>query len=254
MYDLLFEECRKAGIKFIWGFTPAKKAFERIGFEIPFQAHQALMVFDPVKAYSHLSKLNPNNKLMDKLKIFGLNLMAMASSFRHIFSSENNFVVKQILFESKEDLIRKSNSDSSLYYLKMDEKYVAWRITNNPYDNQYENYQFFDSDKLLADVIINFREGGLSYLESIIFGSGLSIDTKKRIVSHLIGIMREKSAFIRLLCFDINNELRSQEDIFRQCGIIVLKRGGHFVWKSLTDTKLDANNLFLTRLFTQGNQ
>jgi hypothetical protein len=212
------------------------------------------MVFNPIKAYSHLSKLNPNNKLIDRLKIVGLNVISMTSSFKQVFSSAGGFTVKQVQFESKEDVLRKSNSDSSLYFLKMDKNYFAWRITNNPYHNHYENYQFFDGDKLLADVIINFREGGLSYLESIIFGSGLSIDTKKKIVSQLIGIMRKKSGFIRLLCFDINDELRSQEDIFRQCGFIVLKRGGHFVWKSLTDTKLDANNLFLTRLFTQGNQ
>jgi GNAT superfamily N-acetyltransferase len=69
MYDLLFQASRDRGIKYIWGFTPAVKAFERIGFEIPFQASQALLVKRPLEASKYLSSLNAKNKRLDRLKI-----------------------------------------------------------------------------------------------------------------------------------------------------------------------------------------
>lgn len=254
MYELLFDECRKAGIKFIWGFTPAKKAFERIGFEIPFQAHQGLMVFNPFRSYSHLSKLNPQNKLIDKVKITGLTFLSMITSIKLSFIASLKLRIEEVSMNSVMENIRAYNPHSKLYFLNMNKEYLDWRIARNPYHNQYENYQVYSNDKFRAEVIVNFREHGLSYIESIHFADHVSHEHRKGILLAIVKQMRKRSKFIRLLCFGTNEELQLQEDFFRQCGFVILKRGGHFVWKSLTETKLDPNNLYLTRLFTQGNQ
>ncbi|MFZ1676711.1 MAG: GNAT family N-acetyltransferase, partial [Saprospiraceae bacterium] len=46
MYSMLFEKCRESGIKYLWGFTSAKKPFLRLGFTIPFDHSQSLMVLN----------------------------------------------------------------------------------------------------------------------------------------------------------------------------------------------------------------
>lgn len=253
MYDLLFEECKKSGIKYIWGFTPAKKAFERIGFEIPYQAQQGLMVFNPFKAYSLLSTLNPQNKFFDKLKIAGLSKLSFVTAFKRLrIRSES---VNSVLVQSftKTEGIRKLIPRSSLYMLNMTEKYIEWRIKKNPFNNHYLNYQFYKKEVLLADAIINVREQRLGYIEQLIFSEAIQSRDKKAVVKKLIEIMKEQVNFIRLLCFDINEDLRAQEEIFEQCGFTLIKRGGYFVWKNLNSNKVTPDKLFITRLFTQGN-
>lgn len=254
MYELLFQECKKAGISFIWGFTPARKAFERIGFQIPFQAHQALMVFEPVKAYSYLSSLNSKNRTSDRIKIAGLTFLSRLFSVFRSRDSNYNFEVEKNQIGSKEATIEKLCRGSKLFYLKMNDEYIRWRINENPFKNQYENYQFFSDGAILADIVLNFRPEGFGYIEQIVFGHDVPEEVKKQIILHVIGIMRKRVAFIRVLCFDINPELRFQTSLLKKCGFIVLRRGSHFVWRSTDGVDMNPNNIFLTRFFTQGNQ
>lgn len=254
MYDLLFEECKKAGVKYIWGFTPAKKAFERIGFEIPFQANQALMVFRSTKAYSYLSILNPQNRFIDKMKIAGLVFLSRIDSLRRYAIAPQQLIVKQLPIQSKSEVVKKLVASSPLYFLNMTEKYMTWRMSKNPFNNHYENYQFFNGDKLLADVIVNLRQPDLGYLEQLIFTDGISSQLRKSVIVHTVQLMKRKVSLIRVICFDINEELQQQEELFKQCGFFLIKRGGYFVWKALTSIDFNPKNLFMTRLFTQGNQ
>jgi len=71
IYDFLFEKCRENGIQIIWGFTSAKKPFKRLGFSIPFDHQQSLVVNNIWNSYKYLSSLNNKNKILDKVKIFG---------------------------------------------------------------------------------------------------------------------------------------------------------------------------------------
>ena len=129
---------------------------------------------------------------------------------------------------------------------------MNWRLAENPYGNNYENYQFFDRETFLADIIINTKHVG--YVEQVIFANGISLSLKKAIFLNIIQLMKPKVALIRALCFDSNEDLKFHEYLFKECGFTLLKRGGHFVWKPLHSGQVDAHGLFLTRLFTQGNQ
>lgn len=251
MYDLLFVECRNAGIKCIWGFTPAKKAFERIGFDIPFQAHQALMVFKPLKAFGYLSGLNTGNKFIDKVKIAGLTFISWIRPFRSVRAG--NVKMKRVPLASKQITLAALKQDARYYYLDMSSAYLKWRLELNPFQNAYENYHFFIDNKFVADVIINTRSS-LGYIEQIIFDDGLDVTSRQQILSVVITTMKKNTALLRILCFDINKALAEQEDLFGKCGFIVLNRGAYFVWKSLSDEEIDPRMLFLSRLFTQGNQ
>jgi GNAT superfamily N-acetyltransferase len=254
MYEFLFHECRNAGVKCIWGFTPAKKAFERIGFEVPFKANQALIVFNSYRGYSYLSRLNPQNRLIEKLKIGALVLLSRVVSLKRYSRSKRELPVWKVPLQSKADLIKNLVHSPSMYFLNMTEKYISWRLINNPFENGYENYQFYVTDLLIADVIVNFRQPDLGYLEQLLFTKDASVDLKRIVVIQTVQLMKKKVSLLRAMCFDINDELQQQEKILKDCGFLIIKRGSFFVWKQLSPSNLRSNNLFITRLFTQGNQ
>ncbi len=254
MYDLLFEECKRAGIKYIWGFTPAKKAFERIDFEIPFHAHQALMVFNPLKAYQYLASLNDKNRVVDRFKIAGLAMLSWISSTKLRAGQQNSLNIRRVSLDSRDTLLSSLTPHSGYYFLDMTTAYLSWRLAENPFDNNYEVHQVYAENRLVADVIINYRQPNPGYIEQIIFEDDLSSSVKQQIIVAIVSQMRSKVDLIRVLCFDTNRELADQEALYERCGFIVLKRGAHFVWKSLADDEVKPKDLFLSRLFTQGNQ
>ncbi len=252
MYELLFAACQNAGVKYVWGFTPARKAFERIGFEIPFQAHQALMVMNPRKAYAYLSGLNPYNKRIDKLKIAGLTFLSRIAS--KSVPAPPEFELRRIAFYDKQPSLKLLMPTAGLYFLDMSPEYLEWRLGKNPFGNNYENYQVLQDGQLVADVIINTRLPRLGYIEQIIFAEALSDVGKQKIIGAVVRELRSKVDLIRVLCFDTNAALTDQEQLFKRSGFIILKRGGYFVWKELNSNGLRPGDVFLSRLFTQGNQ
>ena len=252
MYELLFEACKQENIKYIWGFTPARKAFERIGFQIPFQAHQALMVMNPRKAYAYLSRLNPNNKGIDKLKIAGLTFLSRLAS--RVVPNPPDLELRRTAFYDKQTTIKALMPSVGMYFLDMTTEYLEWRLRRNPFGNNYENYQVLQNGKLVADALINMRLPRLGYIEQIMFAEGLNEVDKQKIVGAVVRELKYKVDLIRVLCFDTNEALIDQEQLFKRSGFIILKRGGYFVWKELGDAGLLPKDLFLSRLFTQGNQ
>lgn len=252
MYELLFDSCRKANIKYIWGFTPARKAFERIGFDIPFQAHQALMVMNPRKAYAYLSRLNPQNKGIDKLKIAGLTFLSRLAS--RVVANPPDLEIRREAFYDKQHTLKALVPDAKMFFLDMTTEYLEWRLKRNPFGNNYDNYHVMQHGKLVADALINTRLPRLGYIEQIIFRQGLSESDKQKIIGVVVRELKYKVDLIRVLCFDTNDALIDQEQLFKKSGFIILKRGGFFVWKELEPAGLHPNELFLSRLFTQGNQ
>lgn len=252
MYDVLFTECSKAGIKYIWGFTPAVKAFERIGFQIPFQAHQALFVFNPFKSYNYLSRLNASNKSGDKIKIGMLSLLAWVKSFLVFFPSVKRYSFKAIpTQEDKNDCFKDFYSGKDYYTLHETSTYLTWRLVNNPFNNQYINYRFISNNQPAGDAIINIRKD-VSYIEQLMIKDGSNIPS---IVKTLVKQIRKyRLPMIRVLCFDTNDELRYQSHSLKSTGFTYLKRGMFFVWKPLDETSsIRPEQVLLNRLYTQGN-
>lgn len=250
MYALLFEECVKAGIKYIWGFTPASKAFERIGFTVPFKAHQGLLVNEPIAAYQHLSGLNKLNTFKEKIKIAGLSFMSFIK--RWIKQPDKNQIeFKDLSNESLQRYFIEFKSGKLYHHINQTKEYIHWRQFSNPYQNQYKNISFANSK---AQVTINFRKG-IGYIEQMIFASDISESNREKIVGdacHLL--LKQGVSAIRTLCFDTNDELRSQTDLYAKNGFIILKRGNWFVWKSLDNqNEIKPESILLNRFYLQGN-
>jgi GNAT superfamily N-acetyltransferase len=254
MYDLLFAECKKAGIKYIWGFTPALKAFERIGFKAPFKTSQALLVFKPLQAYQYLKKLNSSNSFLDKLKIFGLCLLSYLKGFKRVFVSGTKLAVSEVTFSSKDTLLKTLyQSLPQYYFIRQNEAYLDWRLTKNPFNNQYRNFQVSNGSTLVADIIVNWRSD-VAYVEQVLFSSQVGSEQRLSILKNIVSVAGNDTSLIRTLCFETNNEMLEQVTLLKTVGFTYLNRGNYFVWKSLdAEETLSPENLFLSRLFTQGN-
>jgi GNAT superfamily N-acetyltransferase len=254
MYAVLFDECRKAGIHYIWGFTPAKKAFERLGFEIPFSTSQALLVFKPFKAFSHLVKLNSKNKLIDKIKISGLTIVSFLAGLKRSFIVEGKISWQAADLKSKEGIIQTFYKNTSRYFLRQNDAYLQWRLEKNPFGNQYKNFQS-GNPVAEADVLINTR-AEISYIEQVLFSQTLTERQKLQIIRKTIDTIKNTGACaIRVLCFPNNDDMQDQINLLKKTGFVYLERGDHFVWKQLgQDNLIDVKDVFFSRLFTQGNK
>lgn len=255
MYALLFEECKKAGIKYIWGFTPALKAFERLGFDAPFATTQALMVFKPFKAFDHLVKLNPANKIKDKIKVFGLVVMSYIFALKRFLLKASKHPLENVSPSNKESLIKTFyEKQSSLYFLKLNDAYLNWRLLKNPFGNSYKNLQSIEAKSISADILINVRPE-VSYIEQILFLPELSFNERLSVLKQTLNVLAKSGTpAVRALCFSNNNEMTDHIRLLKKSGFTHLKRGNYFVWKSLdNENSLSVDKIFFSRLFTQGN-
>jgi GNAT superfamily N-acetyltransferase len=249
MYDVLFQECRNAGIKYIWGFTPAQKAFERIGFEIPFKTEQALLVLKPLRAYAYLKSLNAQNKTKDKVKIFGLSVLSWAKGFARLFSSKSS--LKKIDLPTGNRLLQKFYNDQIYFTLHETPAYINWRLTLNPFQNSYQAYSVSEGNEVIAKALFNNRRD-VSYIEQIVSKPG--VDISPILVRLAKEAAKSGAPLIRAFCFSTNSVLMAQATALKKAGFTYLKRGNYFVWKSLDESNaIKPEQLLISRLFTQGN-
>ncbi len=251
MYDLLFSECVKAGIKYIWGFTYARKPFEKIGFTVPFSSIQGILVKKPWKAAEVLINLNPENNYRDKIKIHLGTLYNFLYSKLKIRSGDltdigNNFD----FFVTKQNQILK---DNSLWSIEFSEKYIDWRIKQNPYKNTF--YSVVTND---SAVIINNKTDGTLYLEEIILNTPNSDKLMEEMFNTINTINKNLTySLMRYWGFDTNILNKIQINLLRSCGFTFINKGTFFVWKKLdgkNEITIDPNNLLISRLYTQGNR
>jgi hypothetical protein len=260
MYNLLFEECKKKGIKFIWGFTPAYKPFKKLGFNLDVKAKQELLVVNLFASFKFLSTINKQNKSIDKLKIL---LLCIFSFFKGL----NRFFIKIDLSYKTTDFnsalniknINFFNLDKStdkLFTLLQDEIFYKWRIIENSYNNEYFSLDFIDrqTNKICANLILNLRKE-VSYIEQMVFSENLDIHRQKKIIAAAIIFLQKRNAnLIRFLAFDSNPINKKEIQSLNEIGFVKLNRGNWFVWKCLDkDFNINPSSIFLSRLFTQGN-
>ncbi len=249
MYDVLFMECRKAGIKYVWGFTPAQKAFERIGFSIPFKTEQALLVFNVMRSYQYLKSLNPQNRLLDKVKIFGLCVLSWLKGFKHMTVKPSE--IKETPLHARTILFQNFYQHLNYFTLNETEEYMKWRLLQNPFSNSYKGFQTIQKEEVVIDALINIRYN-VSYIEQLMSRPGVKI---RNTLAALVRVVRKQnSPLIRAFCFSTNDLLKSQGRALSATGFKYLKRGNYFVWKSLDDENvIQPEQLLINRLFTQGN-
>ncbi|MEP6794373.1 MAG: GNAT family N-acetyltransferase [Saprospiraceae bacterium] len=261
MYRMLFEKCRESGIKYLWGFTSAKKPFLRLGFTIPFDHSQSLMVLNIFASYKYLSTLNTKNTTGSLLRIFALCFLARLLSFKrylptshslknkYLFSAYDKSVVKE------QDLIPGKKYKG--YWIKQDKSYISWRIEKNPYLEGVHNVYFSSASVIVANLIFNHHKSGAWYLINDTYADDITDVEKSGMLKKSIALLTHNKQtsvdLIRAWDFGHNQHGLDEIQVRKKAGFFHLDRGISFVWKSLDpNNTLDALDFNLSRLASQG--
>lgn len=248
MYFLLFMECRRVGIHFIWGFTYAQKPFIKLGFEIPFQASMGLLVLKPFKAYSYYSRLAKNNSAVRKLKILAL---CCKSSFDSVLLltkkySNANCTDEQLPLNS--ELINYIQNEKH-FGLKLDEAFLNYRMYKNPYSSNYFQLSIVENGEIKASVYYTVNNG-LCYILHLYIKDPVA---GKNLVRNLMAHEHLKNCFtIRFWGFTHNEELKEETELLRSVGFTFLNNGISFVGLSLNKEELNWSNFIVSRMASQG--
>jgi hypothetical protein len=253
MYQQLFEECRLAGIQYVWGFTYAIKPFKKILFDIPFRSNFGLISFDPVKSHKILNALKRKRSGIEKFKIF--TLVSFSFLFQKIKSiSKSKLQKKRISIEPQIE----TNSlfhGSNFCYLNQDELFINWRITKNPY-NDHLHYSLLSADgRSEGNVICSVHSNHTAYLMQIVFHDSVKQSDKLSFLRYVVRDLSKKVALLRFWGFENTQSGKEEIVLLKKVGFTFTDRGISFVWKHLGKSdKLDLINLKLSRLSAQSSE
>lgn len=250
MYKLLFDECRLAGIEYIWGFTYAIKPFQKIHFDIPFHSNFGLISFDPLTSYKILNALKPKRSMLEKLKIVSL----VSFSFLHQkikCIGINNLSKKTISTKP----VKETNAllhSSNFSYLNQDEQFINWRIAKNPYNSHLHYSLLSADDSVEGNIICSLHRNNTAYLMQVVIDDSVEESTQLSFLKWVLSDLSTKIALLRYWGFE--NTLKGKEEILllKKVGFTFTGKGISFVWKSLTENdKLNLANYKLSRLSAQ---
>ena len=257
LYTYFINQCRQSGISIIWGFTWAINSLKRIGFQIPYNAEQSILVYRSVKSYRFLSRLNPRNTMTKKMQIGLLVIVSKINTlFHEIFIHYPiKYSVTQAI-RSNIDLFREICSDDNrLIFMKQDEAFLTWRLNQNPYSLKYLIFNFSVSDSIEAQIITSINPDGQGFIEQILMKPGISRKAQLGILKHVVNHLHMQGVIlIRMLTF-YQNKLNSRESsLLKKLGFIPIKKGMGFIYMSLDPTNKYRPEFFLlSRLYTQGH-
>lgn len=251
MYALLFDECRKAGIVAIWGFTYAIKPFAKLGFEIPFRCDFGLIVFDSVNGYKYFESLKQKRSFLEKIKIAVLVLASRLKYGIHIgFKATEGYSISKEVQTSLEDL---TPSQPGAFFLLHDPKFLNWRLRDNPYPNNHLYYSLVNESGKQVGSVVCSNNGEVAYIMYLGFARNLSEETRKHFLNAVIADVSEKTNVLRFWGFTHNEAGREEIELLRGSGFVFTDQGISFVWKKLDEqSSLTVNNFVLSRMAAQG--
>lgn len=239
-------------LKFLWGFTYATNSFERLGFSVCFSSKQGTYVIKPISAYNHLVKLNPSNKIKQKLQITGLTLMSFLKRIMTAKSTKG-VVCKDVDLIDIDEETMLGFLPQDLYCIQLNKNFLNWRIVENISALQYSIFQFKSgSDELLAYLIYSRKENNVFFVEQFLFDPNITSELKKKIVVVALQQLKKKGAcIIRAMGFDHNKINKEELDLLKGAGFVFVNRGIPFIFKSV-DKSIKPENVYLSRLNTEG--
>lgn len=258
IYDYLFKQCTSSGIKIIWGYTSAKKPFQKIGFQIPFEHQQSLIVNGIIDSYRYLSALNQNNRIKQKAQILTLCILSKFKCWKGFFTTQKpqfKIVEDHNITDQISNLIEANcRKKPELFYIQQSKEFQQWRIYDNPNYHKLHTYAAYNSsEKLVALIVINSHPNGVAYVIQSSFDSAIDDKEKVMILKYTINSVFNKGiTLIRNWHFDTNPVNREEIEVYKKANFMVLNKGIGFIWKEIDTTQLNPNNFLLSRVSTQG--
>ena len=252
IYEFLFEKCKEANIKVIWGFTSAKKPFNKLGFDTPYYHEQCIAVRDVFKSYAYLSSLKKNNSGYDRMKILGLSLLSKIKTINKFKDYKIKFRVEESNNIEGVDRLILSNLTST-FAINQTSDFQSWRIYMNPNYYKVHTFSFYNDKELVAIIVFNSYPNKVAFVCQSTFSHTLDNIEKIKILQKATHyLFKREVIMIRNWVFN-TNELNKEEILIqKKAGFTHIKRGINLVWKELEAVKIQPENFYLSRIASQG--
>jgi len=276
MYEILFGFLKRHSIHCVWGFTPATRAFERIGFAIPQITSQVFFPFTGLAVTAVREKHTDDERdgLVSRVKVLGYR---GAGSMASIYSSLCYRVLSRIRSDELSgfdvhglDSAPPQAGDLSERFIRLyggmtiyrDAAYLQWRLFDNPYVKAIMLGAFIQG-QLVGWIAYAIGDDGMGYIIDIIAAPLTdSNQTRSRIIARLI--VEAVDALRRAGALGVRgwhiNEHPFDTMILKEAkrlGFYHIKRGHSVVLytnpeSDRRETIKSFDRWFVTRIFTEG--
>lgn len=265
LYAKLFEIADQRGIKVIWGFTGASKAFLQQGFTVPISLNLGHIPLDVDRNFEYF---------VGKLKLYYRRLSHFASLplkiyllFKHCrlllclvyYDMKYRSCAKYVCSLSKTDkefdkllsIMNENNQKKGIVTIHRDIDYMSWRIINNPrIDYKILTYS---KNMMTGYIIFYIREGVLVITDY----SCTNVDVVFPVLlNKVVHYGFTEKCWCAHFVDKESLENRKYRKYFKYYSSIIFKNTTPMVLKiidnELFDKEKDVENWFITDIFTQG--
>ena len=173
--------------------------------------------------------MNDKNKIVDKIKIFGLCILSKVKIAGKLNLTKSAFKIKKTdkIVSGIDDLILQNLSkvDNS-FAIHQSPDFQEWRIYSNP--NYYKTHTFgvYKNKKLIALIVFNSHTNKIAYLCQSTFSSNLTNVKKAKILKSVTRtLFKEGIAAVRTWSFHTNSLNTEEITILNKAGYTQLNRG-----------------------------
>jgi L-amino acid N-acyltransferase YncA len=199
MYQVMFDYLREHGIHCIWGFTPAAKAFGKLGFDVSRVTSQIFLPFAGRAVTALLeSHTEARQGLGGRLMMMGCQGMGTVAGVysalrRGMHARKSPTALKGMEVRTLTAAPRQAG-DLALRFIGRfggmtiyrDEAYLTWRLFDNPYVKT-TTLGVFAGDRLLGFLAYSLGSDGMGYLIDVMAAPAADdIQTAPEILAFLI--------------------------------------------------------------------
>ncbi|MDX9856231.1 MAG: GNAT family N-acetyltransferase [candidate division Zixibacteria bacterium] len=276
MYELLFGYAEERSLRYVWGFTPATKAFLKLGFKIPCATEQLLFPFHAVGISNLIESrvlVGRSVSTVDRLKMIPYRIGAagarLTASAKFGLARRAGLVGDSLdtrIVEAAPDgcaeLCRRFVGQYGGPTIYRDEAYLEWRIFNNPYTKPIMRAAF-ERNTLVGWIIYSIGDENVGYIVDVMAATPDNATlaprqiVKRLLVEALDDLRRTGIAAARGWCVTNHPFDKLVREVSRSLGFFHVRRGHAVVVLGSTPEFHDPlddsfSDWYVTRIFTEG--
>lgn len=268
MYESLFDFAKQEKLYSIWGFTPAVKPFEKVGFDVPLSTKQLIKFFHPAATFK-MEALKSKGIIYKTAAWFVALGLVAKSNFQKMFlfnGAKKGEEIRLMLSADEVDdsLCRRFIKNWGGTTIYRDRLFMDWRVFNNPYC-ECSVLGYFVDEKLVAFLVYSLDEDQSGYVVDIISAhpGGKEGDVRAiRALLHESSIRLRKEGAHSIRAWSVTDHPFDQlfQSIACKQGFFKVNLGSPAVFYTGHDKDRrgsshdDFNSWYVTRIFTQGTQ
>jgi len=269
LYNFALSLCKAKKMCCIWGFTgvtSAIKVLRRLGFSVYKNVMcKSILILNPIGFISSgvlKSGRGRARKIAESFLVIFLYFYssALIFSYRHLKRTKKTsrrFSIKHKLrsisdFSKLYSQLRVKHAD--LIHIEQDEKYIAWRILNNP-NLKYATYFVYEDDSLRAYCYVNIDNKRTAHLTDLTFEDYDAGDFLLKTI--LNDLSHNRSVTSALFMGNIKNPIiTSIFALLKKYGFIRRRSSASFVLKNISykyeQWLYNMKNWYVNGLWTEG--